>query len=163
MEGARRGSRNGVTCTSRRKETVTGRNKLSPEEVQVRRERAARLFTRGFSQAEVARRLGVTRQSAMRWRRAHARGGAAALRAGKRGRPARVTPAQLRQLVRMLLQGAREHGWATDRWTLERIGTVIWRHHGVRYHPGHVWRILRSQGWSLQRLAARMRERDGES
>jgi transposase len=125
----------------------------------VRRERAARLFTRGFSQAEVARRLGVTRQSAMRWQRAHSKGGAAALRPGKRGRPARVTPAQLKQLERSMLRGPRAHGWASDRWTLERIGTLIWRHFGIRYHPGHVWRILRSQGWSVQRLV-RPRARD---
>jgi hypothetical protein len=30
----------------------------------------------------------------------------------------------------------------------------------VRFHPGHVWRLLRRLGWSPQRPARRARERD---
>src|SRR3989442_787619 len=30
----------------------------------------------------------------------------------------------------------------------------------VRYHPGHVWYILRRLGWSLQRPTRQARERD---
>jgi len=54
----------------------------------------------------------------------------------------------------------RAHGWSTELWTLERIGLLLQRQFGVSYHPGHVWRILRSLGWSLQRPATRARERD---
>jgi hypothetical protein len=52
------------------------------------------------------------------------------------------------------------HGFGTDLWTLERVGEVIRRQTGKRYHPGHVWRILRRMGWSLQRPARRAAERD---
>ena len=31
---------------------------------------------------------------------------------------------------------------------------------GVSYHPGHVWKILRRLGWSCQRPAGRVLERD---
>jgi transposase len=31
---------------------------------------------------------------------------------------------------------------------------------GVRFHPGHVWRLLRRLDWSLQRPARRAIERD---
>jgi transposase len=31
---------------------------------------------------------------------------------------------------------------------------------GVGFHPGHVWRLLRRLGWSVQRPARRAAERD---
>jgi transposase len=49
--------------------------------------RAARLFDQGTSQAEVAHRLGTSRQNAHRWHRRWQQGGRAALRAaGRAGR-----------------------------------------------------------------------------
>jgi transposase len=52
----------------------------------------------------------------------------------------------------------------TDLWTLERITVVIAQLTGVRYHPGHVWVILRRRlGWTLQRPERRASERDEEA
>jgi hypothetical protein len=48
----------------------------------------------------------------------------------------------------------------SSQWTLGRIAQVIERLTGVRYHPGHVWRLLRGLGWSVQRPARRAAERD---
>jgi transposase len=31
---------------------------------------------------------------------------------------------------------------------------------GVHYHAGHVWRVMKDLGWSLQRPAVRAKERD---
>ena len=42
----------------------------SPTALRDRRERAAKFFHEGLTQAEVARRCGVTRMTAMRWQRA---------------------------------------------------------------------------------------------
>jgi transposase len=137
--------------------------KMSPEETEARRARAITLFKRGFSQAEVARRLGVTRQSAMRWQRAYERGGASALRSRKRGRPTRLSEKQIEGFQKALLQGAKAHGWSSELWTLERMGIVLQRLHGVRYHPGHLWRVLGAMGWSPQRPATRARERDEDA
>jgi len=46
--------------------------------------RAARMFEQGTSQAEVAHRLGTSRQNAHRWHRRWQQGGRAALRAAGR-------------------------------------------------------------------------------
>jgi DNA-binding transcriptional regulator LsrR (DeoR family) len=40
---------------------------MSFESIANRRQRAARLFAAGFTQAEIARRCGVSRQTASRW------------------------------------------------------------------------------------------------
>ena len=45
-------------------------------------------------------------------------------------------------------------------YALPRVALVIERLTGVRYHPGHVWYILRRLGWSLQRPTRQARERD---
>jgi transposase len=56
-----------------------------------RRFRAFALLEKGFSQAEVARRSGVSRQSVLRWNRQRLEGGKESLSAaGRAGRKARV-------------------------------------------------------------------------
>ena len=134
------------------------------EELRRRRVRAARLFEAGTSQAEVARRLDVSRVSAMRWHKTWKAKGSKALKTKRPlGRPNRLTSKQRRQIETALLKGPAAHGYSTDLWTLPRIATVIEREVGVHYHPGHVWRVLRQLGWSLQRPAKRARERDEEA
>ena len=128
-----------------------------------RRTRAARLFRAGHSQAEVARRLAVSRQSVSRWYRLYRQGGAAAMQgAGRAGRKPRLDRRQLNRLDAALRQGAQTHGFGTDLWTLPRVAQVIQRLTGVTYHPGHVWRILRGLNWTLQRPAKRARERNAK-
>ena len=126
-----------------------------------RRRQAARLFVAGEIMAEVARTLRVSRQSVSRWYHDWRRGGRAALRgAGRAGRKPKLTPAQLARVDQALREGPRAHGFATDLWTLPRVADVIKRRTGVTYHPGHVWRLLRALGWSLQRPATQARERN---
>lgn len=128
-----------------------------------RRRRAAALFKQGEPPAEVARRLEVSRQSATDWFHAWQAGGIAALRAVPTGRPPLLTDKELKQVEKALLEGAHSHGFGSDLWTLARVAEVIKRETGVSYHPGHVWRVLRAMGWSLQKPARRAAERDEEA
>jgi transposase len=66
------------------------------------------------------------------------------------GRPRKLTDAQRHQLLDLLLQGARANGFPNELWTLTRIAAVIRVRFGVRYHPAHVWKILRDLNWSCQ-------------
>jgi transposase len=117
------------------------------------------------SQAEVARELEVSRQSVSRWYADWRAGGTKALKAaGRAGRMPRLTDAQLRRLDLALRRGPRAYGFASDLWTLDRVAQVIETETGVRYHPGHVWKLLRDKlGWSRQRPARRAVERDDEA
>ena len=126
--------------------------------------KAARLFGKGKSQAEVMRALGVSRQSVSRWYRAWQREGQPGLKgAGRAGRKPKLTAAQLDQVEQELLRGPVAHGYATLLWTLPRIAALIAKLTGVRYHPSHVWRILQAMGWSLQRPEHRAKERNDEA
>ena len=129
--------------------------------MEARRFRAARLFARGESQAGVARALAVTPMTACRWYAAWKAAGRQGLKgAGRAGRKPRLTGPELAGLDGALRRGAHAHGFPTDLWTLPRVAAVIERRTGVRYHPGHVWYLLRQLNWSLQRPARRARERD---
>ena len=149
--------------TSRdRKPAAERRNRQVFEE---RRLHAADLFEQGIHQAEVARRLGVSRQTVSRWQGRWRDHGTEGLRSlGPPGRAPKLSVAQLDLVERALLRGAKAHGFDSELWTLGRIAEVIWRTTGVRHHPAQVWRLLRHRmGWSLQRPARRASERDEEA
>ncbi len=131
--------------------------------MEARRRQAVRMFKDGSTQAEVARALGVSRQSASRWfKKWRSEGARAAKGAGRAGRLPRLADRDLRAVDRALRKGPVANGYPTDLWTLARVAEVIEGVTGVRYHPGHVWRILKALGWSLQRPARRAVERDEE-
>jgi transposase len=129
-----------------------------------RRKRAARLFAAGkLILARIAYELQVSRQSVSRWYEQWKRGGSGALRgAGRAGRKPKLEPQQLQRVEEALRRGAKAHGFDTDLWTLPRVAVVVERLTGVRYHPGHVWKILGSIDWTLQRPAKRAKERNPE-
>jgi transposase len=129
---------------------------------QARRLRAAELFAAGLRQAEVARQLGVSRQSVSDWHARWQAGGPDALRSqGPTGPTPRLSDRQLGQVEQVLLQGATANGFTGELWTLDRITLVIERLTGVRHHPAHVWALLHHRlGWSVQRPVRRAAERD---
>lgn len=128
---------------------------------QQRRLRSGELFAKGYSQAEVARRLEVSRQAASRWHRAWQTDGKKALAgAGGTGRKRKLSGDELCCLEAVLLAGPQAQGYETPLWTLKRIARVVRREFRVSYHPSHVWKILGQLGWSCQRPEKRARERN---
>ena len=132
------------------------------EQMEERRLQGARLLAEGVSQAEVARRLGVKRQSVHEWAKVMAMHGRKGLARVPTGRKPRLNEVQLAQLGDMLAQGPEAHGYATALWTTERIARLIQRQFGVRYHRDHVGRLLGQMGWSCQRPTGQARERKPE-
>lgn len=126
-----------------------------------RRLKAARWLKRGARPADVARRLGVHRQSVGRWRQQLQQSGLASLKkAGRAGRPAKMTAEQLLRLEEELVRGPRAWGYTTELWTTQRVADLIQRRFGVRYHRDHVGRVLAQMGWSCQRPVGRAKERN---
>jgi transposase len=129
-----------------------------------RRRAAARLLRQGLGQSEVARAVGVHRQSVSRWARELGEAGMRGLRKAERtGRPAKLSPAQWRALERALKRGPEACGYVSGLWTASRVRGLIEERTGVRYHEDHVWRILRKLGWTCQRPVGRALERDAEA
>jgi transposase len=126
-----------------------------------RRLKAAKLFEAGKGPSEVARMLKVRRQSAHDWQRRWQTGGAGALRSsGAAGPKRKLTTAQQAEIAAAVVAGPQAQGHATAVWTLPRVAQLIAERTGQRYHPGHVWRVLRELGFSCQQPTRRAIERD---
>ena len=140
------------------------RPKGSPDLLADRRRRALALLKSGLSLNEVGRRIQCVASSVMRWRDAWRRRGDAAFQVhSSPGRPSKLTPAQQRRLVRLLLQGPLARGYHTNLWTTARIAELILREFGVSYHRDHVGRLMHNLNWSHQKPEKRAVEGDEEA
>jgi transposase len=101
-------------------------------------------------EAEVARRVGVHRQSVNRWARQLAQSGRQALKRAPRRQ----------RIVQGLKRGPEALGYGTSLWTAWRVADLIERECRVKYSTVHAWRVLRALGWTPQRPASRALERN---
>jgi transposase len=136
----------------------------SAELIEDRRRRALQFLDEGRSINEVGRLMRCAPSSVMRWRNARRRRGSAGLKVrSSPGRPKKLSGANRRRLIGLLLKGPMAQGFATDLWTTSRIAEVINREFGVSYHRDHVGRLLQSLGWSHQKPERRAIERDDDA
>jgi transposase len=140
---------------------VENTKKTDLKELERRRVKAAKLLNRGITQAEVARQVGVSRESVRRWANRIALDGLAGLkRAERTGRPGGLNGRDFRRLLELLEAGPEKSGYSNGLWTLDRVAAVIEKEFGVHYHRGHVWKLLQQKlNWSCQRPIGRARER----
>src|SRR5438445_13015235 len=128
-----------------------------------RRFEAIRLFKRGENQSAIARQVRVVRQSVARWVQQYRAHGQSALRkAGRAGRKPLLSQKDRQRLQTLLRQGPERLGYETPLGTCPRVAHLIEQQFGVRYHEGHVWKLLVGLGWSPQRPMGRARERSEE-
>jgi transposase len=126
-----------------------------------RRLAALKLIRQGYNQSEVARRVKVCSQTVSRWERAVAAEGEKVLSAaGRAGRKPLLDDQQRERLIARLLEGPERLGYETPLWTCNRVAHLIQEEFGIRYHSGHVWKLLRQLNWSPQRPAGRALERN---
>ncbi len=126
--------------------------------------KAVRLLEKGdLNQSEIAGRLKVCRQTVSRWVEEYNKGGKEALKkAGRAGRKPELSEADRERLGDLLKKVRRS--WVMKRllWTCWRMAHLIEKEFEVKYHRGHVWKVLDDLGWSCQRPEGRARERNEE-
>lgn len=129
-----------------------------------KRLKAGRMLLAGKGCTDVAKAVGVARQTVYTWKGLLDEGGIDALRAvPERGRPAQLDEQQLAAVRATLLRSPTEYGFGTELWTLKRVGAVIERLHGVRFGQTQVWRILGALGFSPQKPERRAIERNEDA
>jgi transposase len=134
------------------------------KQLEQRRIRAMELLQDGHGIRQIARMVGASPSSVVRWRDAYKEGGQKALASKPPpSRPCKLSEKQLLKLQNLLLKGPKANGYKTDLWTLQRIAKLIHRHFGINYHIAHVWQLLRKMGWSCQKPEKRARERDEQA
>ena len=92
------------------------------ENLERRRMEAGELLGEGVNQSEVARCLGVHRQSVIRWARQLEHRGVRGLRKARRaGRKPKLSAAQLRRIAQALKRVPETLGFSTGLWTAARV------------------------------------------
>ncbi len=125
-----------------------------------RRKRAWALYQTGWKQKDIAEALGVTQGAVSQWIKRGRVGGEAGLtEQPKSGAPVRLSAADRQKLPGLLERGAESFGFRGELWTCARVGKLIEREFGVRYHPAHVSRILKDLGWTPQKPIRRAKQR----
>lgn len=123
---------------------------LSRKEINARKRirlLAVSLFLGGENRTNIAKRLNVARSSVNSWVSQYlARGEAGLNNKPITGRPQKLTQAQLKQLHQHISLAAT----STDGGRLvgADIGDYIFSHFNVRYNSGHVYKIIKSLGFS---------------
>ena len=134
------------------------------EALEKRRLRAAALLRQGLTEAEVARRVGVHRQSVNRWKQALEASGREGLkRAGRAGRKPKLNQSDLREIESDLKRGPEAFGYETGLWTTQRVANLIKERFGVRFTARHAGTLLQQLGWSCQRPVGRALERNEDA
>lgn len=129
-------------------------------ELERRRRQAVQAVRNGEGPTTVARVLGVARASVFRWIRLDEQADGLAAKPHPGPSP-RLSAEQHQHLARLLLGGAKAHGWRTSLWTCARVAVMIERHFGIQFHHDHVGRILRERlNWTPQKPQRKARERD---
>ena len=79
------------------------------------------------------------------------------------GRRPLLSVEQKSELARIVREGPRAAGFATELWTLPRLVKVIRERFGVTYHFSHVGRLLKKLGFTRQKPAFRATQRDEQA
>lgn len=114
-------------------DTLVSPVQLTRDEMEQRRLEAVELLKTGVNQSEVARRLGVTRTSAMRWAR-RLRAGQSMQKSLGTGRPSLVTSGDLYGLYR---------GRPDGEWTGKAFAAAIEDVFHVTYDSDHAGKLLK--------------------
>jgi len=119
------------------------------------------LSLEGRTPPEIARLLKVHRSTVPLWIEHWNHYGEEGLWEGQRpGRPARLNVQQRETLGDILDSGPVAYGLETGIWTSPLIRQIIQEEFGQDYHPGHIRKLLRQLGFSVQRPTTRLVQGD---
>lgn len=129
-----------------------------------RRAKAVRDYIRGKTVLTLVEELDVVRASVNQWIRWFDTSGTDALRPRKApGAAPKLSELQRSELVALIEAGPQASDYTGGMWTGPRIGDLIRKKFGVRYHNHHVPRLLHQLGFSVQRPRKRLARADKEA
>lgn len=137
---------------------------------QAQRDKAPRLVLRlqgilmsldGLTAGEIAQRLRMHRSTVPLWIDHWNHFGEEGLWEGRRpGRPGALKPQDREKLADLLDSGPVAYGLDTGIWTSPLVSQIIRQEFGLAYHPGHVRKLLKQLGYSVQRPTTRLIQAD---
>ena len=122
------------------------------------------MFQKGATQAEVAKKFGVSTAAACKWYAAWDEDGIAGLNSkGPPGFASAMNDKKKQKFKHAILKGPLYHGYETDLWTLARLATVLKKTTKVKFGPVRTWQIVRGLGFTPQKPRLTDIERDEDA
>lgn len=113
--------------------------------------KAILLNSDGRTSSSIGQELSVSREIVSKWLKTYdCRGVEGLFDKKKEGRPANLTDLQKILLCDIIESGPVAYGLSTGIWTSPIVAEVIEMEFGVKYHPGHVRKLLQDFGFSVQ-------------
>jgi len=140
---------------------------LSDEVLEALRVRALRGCEKGFTEAEVADLLGVSRETVSRWWCAYAQGGLAALPHERSGRPLgsgrSLSDEQAKHLQQRIDENTPEElGIASPLWTRPAVRELIRQEYGIAMPVRTVGEYLKRWGYTAKRPRRHAKRQDAD-
>lgn len=105
----------------------------------------------GNSSSGISKMVGASREKVSEWLKIYSHQGIDGLMEGRRsGRPSKLTEVQKILLCDIIDSGPVAYGFSTGIWTSAVISEVIEIEFGIKYHSGHVRKLLQDFGFSVQ-------------
>lgn len=134
---------------------------LSHKEREKVRMKAGKLFRKGVSQVEVARRLKATPAAVSYWHTAWKKKGVRGLKStGHTGFASKFTKEKRMLFKDAILRGPLMYGYETDLWTVPKLSAVLRKVSGFRCSDVWTWHIVRGLGFTPQKPQVKAKERD---
>lgn len=126
-----------------------------------RRLHAVLLSHQQHTSGEIARLLEAPRSRVSLWlQQFETHGWEAMLEGHRSGRPKALNPVQLSRLDDIIDSGPVAYGFSSGVWTSPMIARVIAEEFAVTYHAGHVRKVLKGMGFSVQRPRRQLAKAD---
>ena len=110
------------------------------------------LNSQGNRSGKISALLQAPRSCVIKWLSDYEKEGIDSLLEGYRtGRPGRLNKKQKESLSDIIDSGPISYGYISGIWTSIMIKDVIKEEFSVNYHPGHVRKLLKEMGFSVQR------------
>lgn len=134
---------------------------LTRKEREARRLLAVERINQGYSQTAVAAFLGVTDRAVRYWMKTYReQGSQGLLTRGHPGRPDKLRPDQVAEVLSWFRRSPTEFGYATHLWTAARVAALIRDRFGVSFHPRYLSGWLADRGITPQRPRPVPKQRD---
>ena len=139
----------------------SNKSSLSREDKERIRLKAGKMFQKGRTQAEVARKFNVSTAAANQWHSIWKKRGADGLKsAGKSGVKPKLTQEKRQAFKKAILKGPLAFGYETDLWTLPRLSAVMKKVNKIKFSEVWIWHIIRDLGFTPQRPQVQAMQRD---
>lgn len=137
------------------------KSSLSRKDKERVRLKAGKMFDKGRSQADAARKFRVTTAAANQWHKAWEKHGTSGLKSkGHSGFDSKLTAEKRLIFKKAILKGPRAFGYETNLWTLPRLAAVMKKVNRIKFSEVWIWRIIRDLGFTPQKPQIQAKQYD---